>query len=53
MSSTGQLIFKLDGMGGLVRGMAGLVRGMGGLVGSAPACYGSALGSNPGIPQKS
>jgi hypothetical protein len=26
---------------------------MGGKVGSAPACYGSTLGSNPDIPQKS
>ncbi len=25
---------------------------MRGLVGSAPACYGSSLGSNPGISQK-
>jgi hypothetical protein len=27
-------------------------REMGGLVGSAPACYGSSLGSNPDISQK-
>jgi hypothetical protein len=39
-------------MGGLVRKMDGKVREMGSEVGSAPACYGSSMGSNPDITQK-
>ncbi len=39
-------------LGGWVAKYVAKLRGMGCLVGSSPACYGSLLGSNPGIHQQ-